>query len=56
MTKYTVGMLIKELEKLPKDKIIALVVNYEGDNYVDNLFKVVNLFDEVFLFGDKFYD
>lgn len=37
MTEITVGELIKELSKIPKDKIVELNVNYDNCNHIQDL-------------------
>lgn len=40
MTKITVGKLIKELSKLPKDKTVELSVNYDNCDHIQSLKRI----------------
>ena len=40
MNKMTVGDLIQELEKIPKDKVVKLSVNWDNCDHIQSLTKV----------------
>lgn len=58
----TVGQLIKELEKLDKDKPVEVSVNYDNCDHIQKLESVYDFNDSYFgdgwvtLIGGKHYD